>query len=108
MAAIASATVRSQSDHIFSVLWEQINEDDTGAQVEISPKFKNKTAVFGGTFNGGTLSLECSEDGVIFAAVGSRTAVGQVSVTNAARYWRIGNNAAGLSEDIDVFLICTP
>jgi hypothetical protein len=33
----------------------------TGAQVEIPAKFTHKTAIFGGTFNGGELLLECSE-----------------------------------------------
>jgi hypothetical protein len=59
MAAITANS--SQPDGTsFLVAWEQINDDNEGAAVQIPPVYARKTIQAGGTFNGGAYASRFS------------------------------------------------
>ncbi|MDH3731399.1 MAG: hypothetical protein OES13_09820 [Acidimicrobiia bacterium] len=112
MAEITPTLQQKIDQRSYEYLWEQINEDDEGASIQILPAYADKSVHFYGTFNGGTLTLEHSMDNTNWTSAIDTggdaiavTAVGSVWVGTNARYWRIANDNAGTTEDVDVYLI---
>lgn len=112
MAEITPTLNQKIDQRTYDYFWETITEADEGASVQILPAYADKTVHFYGTFNGGTLTLEHSMDDTNWTsakdAAGAAiapTATGSFWVATNARYWRIANDNAGTSEDVDVYLI---
>lgn len=107
MATIPATTIiggPNQSDLEHAVSWAAITQADTGGVVEIKPQLRHKTAVFSGTFGGGTFTLEASVDGTNFAPIASGlTAAGLLNFTSGARHWRIAvTGGAGASVNVQM------
>lgn len=98
-----------------TVVWDQINEDDEGAAIAISPALPDKTAYFTGTFNGGAYVLQCSPDNSVWQSAlqadnttaASFTSAGHCIVGSNAPFWRVANDNQGSSEDVNVHLVCS-
>lgn len=117
-------TIISIGDAVL-VEWDQINNDDEGGTTglvdgsqNLLPRYPDKTVAMTGTFNGGTFSLEGSDDNVVYVAAHSAggsiaagsalafTAAGSAVVAQNFRYYRVANNNSGTAEDVNVHLLC--
>lgn len=95
------------------VFWEQINDDDEGGSINLEPKYSGRVVHMVGTFNGGAYTLECSPDNTNWTTaldnLGNNvtfSAAGNAEVATNGRFWRVSNNNAGTTEDVDVYLYC--
>ena len=81
-------------DSVVMVSWTPLTESDTAAPVELL-EYADRCVQFGGTFNGGTVVLEGSNDGSTYftlndvqAAAISKTAAALEQVAEVPRYTR--------------------
>lgn len=110
--ATRTATItinNTQTPFYTRVIWTGITESDTGGAAQVKPTLKRGTVIFGGTFNGGTLSLQGSIDGSNYATLVdfqgdaiSATAATTFEFESLCPYLQISNNGSGSSEDVDV------
>jgi hypothetical protein len=106
---------RRHSGTALVVEWDQINADDEGAAVAVTPALPDKTVYMTGTFNGGAYTLQCSPDNVVWQAALSAsdasaiefTAAGHAVVGSNAPFWRVANDNNGTAEDVNVHLVCS-
>lgn len=95
------------------VEWDQINADDQGAAIRVSPGLVDRTVVATGTFNGGAYSIEISHDNVAFApaldAGGtaiSFAAAGAAVIGTVGLWIKVVNDTNGTTEDVNVHILC--
>ena len=110
--ATRTATIsinNTQTPFYTRVTWLNITEADTGGSATIKPTLKRGTVIFGGTFNGGTLSLQGSIDGTNYATLKdflgntiTATAATTFEFETLAPFIQVANNGSGSSEDVDV------
>lgn len=110
--ATRTATIsinNTQAPFYTRVIWSGITESDTGGSAIIKPTLKRGTVIFGGTFNGGTLSLQGSIDGSNYATLKdflgntiTATAVTTFEFETLTPFIQVANNGSGSSEDVDV------
>ena len=110
--ATRTATIsinNTQTPFYTRVTWSGITESDTGGSATIKPTLKRGTVIFGGTFNGGTVSLQGSIDGTNYATLVdflgnsiSASAATTFEFETLVPFVQVSNNGSGSSEDVDV------
>jgi len=98
----------------YTVFWEGLDSDDSGAVQQLSD-YADRTVQVVGTFgSGGSISLQGSNDGTTWAILTDPTGValtftstGLRAVTEATRYVRPLVTAGDGTTDLDVYLFLT-
>lgn len=109
--ATITPTVTRHGSRGTSVVWEQINHDDTGGTASVDPQHSSVVIEAVGTFAGGmSVALHGSLDGTNFAAMVDPA--GNAVAFTAAGLKRVSGHAlqyqavrsSGSSSDVDVIL----
>lgn len=112
--ATITATItepRANYNTAYRIFWEQINQDDTGGSTAVPHPIKHATAVFQGTFDTGTYTLQGSVDGgTTFHTIKDINGNSVAATANAI--FEFKSNVAhlqvavagGTTEDVDVYV----
>lgn len=111
MAERAANTVR-EDNGIQTITWTGLLDTDTGAAALIGPAEELSVQVTG-VYNGATLAIEGSNDGVTWGALGSGIAItvgsAIVRIPERPKYIRPNAGAAGgATTDLDIFVVVVP
>lgn len=110
MAAITPTVTPQATNSDGIVFWEQINQDDTGAAIEVG-RFNRGTIMFYGTWDSGSRTLQGSPDGTNYVTLNdingdaiTASADGSFDFITNMTYFKI-ITSSGTTEDVDVKLI---